>query len=396
MSEVGLTTELAAVEVALRAACARLDPDVVPAAAAPPLWALLDAVERLAAGAKVRLARRVETSGVGGRGGELGAARWMAQRSGTSVGQAAAQLAASTRVARLAGTDAALASGVLSAAQAVVVSDAAASSPADEARLLDAARTASLVDLREECARPKAATEPDLAARERRIHVARSLRTFTDAEGAWNLHARTTTAQGARIQAALAPYIEAEFERARVEGRREPREAYAMDALHAMATAEPATRRSRRPDAKVIVLIDHAALTRGATEPGERCEIAGVGPVSVATARSMLGEATLAAVVTDGVDVYSVAHLGRQVTAHQRTALEARGYRCEVPECGSSSGLQIDHITGWALNHRTQLDDLCWLCPHHHRQKTHDGHRIVGPPRQRRWLAPPGATSQVA
>ena len=34
-------------------------------------------------------------------------------------------------------------------------------------------------------------------------------------------------------------------------------------------------------------LIDHTALIRGHTEPGEKCEIAGVGPVPVATVKAM-------------------------------------------------------------------------------------------------------------
>jgi hypothetical protein len=38
----------------------------------------------------------------------------------------------------------------------------------------------------------------------------------------------------------------------------------------------------------------------------------------------MMADAFLAAVVTDGVDVRSVVHLGRNDTAHQRTALEVR------------------------------------------------------------------------
>jgi hypothetical protein len=82
--------------------------------------------------------------------------------------------------------------------------------------------------------------------------------------------------------------------------------------------------------------------------------------------------------VTKGVDVCSVAHLGRSVNAHQRTALEARGYRCEVPGCGGSRGLEIDHIEDWHLTWRTMLDSLVWLCRRHHLDKTHRGWRLDG------------------
>ena len=108
----------------------------------------------------------------------------------------------------------------------------------------------------------------------------------------------------------------------------------------------------------------------------------------LATARSMMADAFGAAVVMDGVDVYSVAHLGRSPTAHQRTALEARGYRCEVPGCASTTALEIDHIAEWTKTYRTRVQDLCWLCRLHHHDKTHRGFRLEGPVGNRRWLAP--------
>jgi hypothetical protein len=106
----------------------------------------------------------------------------------------------------------------------------------------------------------------------------------------------------------------------------------------------------------------------------------------------LLGEAFLVALIEDGCDVRRVVHLGRQVTAHQRSALEARGHRCEVPGCDVTWGLEIDHTTGWALTRTTRLDDLGWFCHHHHDQKTHRGYRITGPPGARIWSAPDGTT----
>ncbi len=136
------------------------------------------------------------------------------------------------------------------------------------------------------------------------------------------------------------------------------------------------------------MIIDHAALTRGRVEGDERCEIAGVGPVSLATARSLLADCFGAAIVTNGVDVFTVAHLGRSVTEHQRSALEARGYRCEVPGCGATRGLEIDHIDDWHDSFKTALEFLCWLCKRHHLDKTHRGWRLEGPAGDRRWVGP--------
>jgi hypothetical protein len=140
---------------------------------------------------------------------------------------------------------------------------------------------------------------------------------------------------------------------------------------------------------KVIVLIDHGALIRGHTVPGETCEIVGVGPISVATARELARDAFLTAVTTDGVDIRSVVHLGRAATALQRTALEARGMRCAVPGCGTTQRLEIDHVDGWAITRRTHIDQLDWLCHHHHQQKTHHSWHLAGPPGNRTWH-PPG------
>jgi hypothetical protein len=63
-----------------------------------------------------------------------------------------------------------------------------------------------------------------------------------------------------------------------------------------------------------------------------------------------------------------------------------------LPEVGAEieALLEIDHTTGWALTHTTTLDDLGWLCTHHHDQKTHHGHRLTGPPGNRTWIPPPG------
>ena len=104
------------------------------------------------------------------------------------------------------------------------------------------------------------------------------------------------------------------------------------------------------------MLIDYDALRRGYAEADETCEIAGVGPVPVATVRGMLADSFGAAIVTDGVDVYNVAHLGRSATAHQRTALEARGYRCEVPGCGSTTALRsTTSLTGTTRTERPSI-----------------------------------------
>ncbi|MCU1352256.1 MAG: hypothetical protein JWM05_1465, partial [Acidimicrobiales bacterium] len=158
----------------------------------------------------------------------------------------------------------------------------------------------------------------------------------------------------------------------------------------ARSPGDAPVRRPKGAAAKVIVRIDHAALVRGHARPGETCEIAGIGPVAVSTVREIIavGDAFLAAVVTKGTDVCSVAHLGRQVTAHQRTALEWRDPRCSNIACTNTLALEIDHRTGWAATRDTCLDDLDRLCPSCHRLKTHGGYHLEPGSGRRRFLPP--------
>lgn len=134
-------------------------------------------------------------------------------------------------------------------------------------------------------------------------------------------------------------------------------------------------RRRRYHGTKIIVRIDHAALMRGAAEGEEVCEIAGIGAIPVSTVRRMIeeGDPFLAGVVTKGIDVLSVVHLGRRATAAQLTALQWRDPECCVEDCTRSAYIQIDHREGWTFTHTTSLDDLDRLCKPHHDKKTYEG-----------------------
>jgi hypothetical protein len=112
---------------------------------------------------------------------------------------------------------------------------------------------------------------------------------------------------------------------------------------------------------------------RGRVEGDELCEIAGVGTVPAAVARGLLGDAVLKLVITRGVDVANVTHLGRGPTATQRIALLWATPACTNTQCGHTLGIQHDHRTPWAQAHETVLDNLDRLCTPCHRHKTHHG-----------------------
>ena len=281
--------------------------------------------------------------------------------------------------------------GELSAVQANEIASAAGADPGAAAELVAVARNDGFA-LRDKCRRVKAAAAPDEMARHRAIHASRSLRHWSDPDGAGRLEGRFTPEVLAELLVALEPFEAEAFRVARDEGRREGFDAYRADALLALARAgrDGNGCSSSRPRNTVHVVIDHAALLRGKAEAGERCEVAGVGPVPVRVVRSMLDDAFVTAVVSDGVDVSTVAHLGRRPTAHQRSALEVRDPECVVGGCHVRVGLEIDHVEPWSATRVTKLDALARLCRFHHAQKTHEGYRLEGGPGHWRWLKPDG------
>ena len=228
----------------------RLDPDAVSGSTAGELWAVLDRSERLCAAGKTLLARRLAQTHRPERAGARSAAEDLARRSGTSTGAAKDALDTSARLPGQPGVQGALRRGEVSLAQAAVISAAVAANSAEEHRLVELARRVSVPELREECARVRAAADPDPEATNRRLHRDRRLRRYVDGEGFWNLHAKGTPQAGAAFNVVLDAFTDRVFTTARRAGRTEPVQAYAFDALMALAdqpvgpTGRPAGRRA--------------------------------------------------------------------------------------------------------------------------------------------------------
>jgi hypothetical protein len=384
----GAMEEVTGYETALARFCAHFDPEAVPLEQAAVVYETLARMEKLVAGARVRLAARVEASNEWRRAGHRTAADWLARTAGVTAGVAHAELAASARLPELTATDEALRRGELSAVQATAVADAAAVDPAAERRLLVEAATASLRQLRDDCARVKAAADPDADARYQRIHRERSVRWFTDHDGAWNLHARGPVHLGAGVVAALRPLIDQAFTQARDGERHEPEAAYAFDALVALAGGS-IRGRGRKEKYLALLRVDLEALRRGAVEADKCCEVTGIGPVPVRVARDLLGEAVLQLVITRGRDVASVVHLGRGPSAAQKIALLWSQPTCSRQGCDQLwTHAEVDHRVPWAESHRTELVGLDRLCRHDHRLKTNQGWALVAGTGQRPMVPP--------
>jgi Domain of unknown function (DUF222) len=387
----------------------RLDPDAVSGSTARELWSALDQIERLGAAGKTLLARRVAATHQR-NGGTRSAAEELARRSGTSAGVAKDALTTSQRLPDQPGVDGALRRGELSPVQTALISAAVAADPSQAERLTELAAKVSLPELREECARVTAGADPDPAATNRRLHESRRLRRYIDSEGFWNLHAKGTPQAGAAFCAVLDALTDQRFQQARRDGRKELLEAYAFDALMTMAdraadpnphrpaaaahtsapsgdgpgptnrddpdstggtppaipSAPPAMSRGRpNPRYLALLRVDLQALRRGRVDDDEVCEIHGVGPVPVSVAEGLPGQAVLELVITRGVDVLNVTHLGRGPTAAERIALAWASPGCTVQGCWRSR-TENDHRQPWAESRHTRLDELDPLCHHHH------------------------------
>jgi Domain of unknown function (DUF222) len=425
-----------------------LDPDAVSGPSARELWGEFDRIERLGSAGKTLLARRIAATHDRDRAGSRTAAESLARQAGTSTSAAKEALETSNRLTELPSVASAMRHGELSPAQAAAITSAAAADRSAQRRLLELAGRASLVELREECARVRAAADPDPDATNRRIHGQRRLRHYTDGEGGWNLSARGTAQDGAAFTTVLNAITDEVFTAARRQGRHEPAEAYAFDALIAMAAhaagpdqpaapahggAAPAAlanggtapaadvpdgsdgqakhagppaggdaaifrngsrpvrpvppRRWTNPRYLALLRIDAAALRRGRVDGEELCEIAGVGPVPVSVARDLLGEAIVKLVITRGVDVANVTHLGRGPTTAQKIALMWTNPTCTAEGCHRRR-IEYDHRKPWSQTRHTRLDELDPLCEFHHDLKTRLGWALV-PGKGKRAFVPP-------
>jgi Domain of unknown function (DUF222) len=357
------------------------------------VWSSFDRIERFAAAAKTMLATRVEEAGDWKRAGARSAADHLAKLGGTTAVVARRALETSKQVAELPVIAEALRGGELSTMQVEAVAGAATADPSAAARLLRTARSTNIGELRAECLRTKVAADPDPDATYRRIAAERSARFYTDAEGGRNLHVRGTVDRVARIEKRLQPLVDELFKKASTEAQREPREAYVFDALVMLTEKEPASeqeptkRRAPKPAALMLFHLPFEAMVRGTLEGEETCEIVGAGPVPISVARELLGESILKLVITKGVDVVNVVHLGRGPTAAQRIALLWSSPKCSNIAC-SGMGVEIDHNHPWADKHETVLGNLDPYCGHDHGLKTNHGWSLVEGTGRRAFVAP--------
>lgn len=359
----------------------------------------LGALEKLVAASAVRCSQRA------GRD----AAAVLALAQGSTVTRAKRGLSLLEHASAVPVVDGALRDGAVSLDQVAVIAPAIRATPEALGTLLDRARSASIAELRDEVARSlrRARSEEAQVAVERRLHQRRFCRLSFPDGGGVRLQAFFGPIQGARVKAALADAIDARFRAASGSGDADEEPVGGGRSRSSEAAQRGETLDHRRADAladlvtgslrgargtagpHILVRVDAASLRRGAVGDGEICEIAGVGPVSIESARTLLGEGFFTVLVEDGVDIRTVSSTRRAIPRRVRAALMLRDRTCVVPGCGATDRLEIDH---WRLDFGrhgpTELDNLCRLCPTHHSMKTEQGWQLLGGPGHWRWLSP--------
>jgi len=378
---------------------AEADPDRVTTGQAAELVALFAEIERLAAAGKVLYAGRAAQGVTWRDEGHRSAASWMAETTRTGLGEAMATIETAEALQSLPETTEALRRGELSGSQLKVIAGAAVGDPSSEHALLEAAAAHSLKGLKERaaqvrCAASSAAQEN---ARYLAIKKARYVRHWADPDGAFRLDAKLTPDAGAKLISALQIEADARFNAARKAGDHEPPAAYCADALVALVSGEPAGAAGKGSGhggpsrATVVIRVDATALKRGHTKTGETCDIPGVGPVPVAAVKRQLPDAFVKILVHDGVDVTTVCHVGRTVTAHVQSALEGRDPVCVVPGCDTAQGLENHH---WDVRYETckstSLAGLARVCSWHHNLITYEGWVLRDEAGSWEWRPPPG------
>jgi len=375
---------------AIRAVLSEMDPESLNGPEAAEAVSVFVDLERAAAAGKAICARRVQQAGTYAETGHRDAADWLAQMAGESKGEALCALRTAHQLETLAPLREAFVSGELSAAQVRTIAGAGSVAPESVPALMEAARDESLKALRDraERARSVALSAHDQASRDAAAHAGRFLRTWRGIDGGVRGEFSLGTSDWGRCLGRLEARADTYFKRALASGTHEGHAQYLADALVDLVLGARTDGREG-PRARVLVRVDAAALRRGRLGPGEHCEIAGVGTVSVAVARELLGDSLFNVVVTDAHDVKTVSGTKRTIPTSVRIALHQRDPSCVVPGCDAVLGLEIDHwLTDYSDGGPTSLDNLARVCKVHHDMHTHKGWRLSGGPGEWRWVGP--------
>ncbi len=148
-----------------------------------------------------------------------------------------------------------------------------------------------------------------------------------------------------------------------------------------------ATKAGERPRPAIELLIDAETLagTVSSDLSRARCDLAGVGPIPIETARRLMCDGVVGRVVAGPSEVLDVGRWVQFPTAAQRRAVKARDEHCVWPDCTRiARWCDVHHVRPVAQGGRTELANLVLLCRRHH-----------GAVHERRWTLDRGPDGKV-
>ncbi|HUP69387.1 MAG TPA: DUF222 domain-containing protein [Acidimicrobiales bacterium] len=322
-------------------------------------------VEKACAALRAMAAARAAYCGAHRERGFNSPEDWLAGASGSTRSQAKSDIQTGSRLEDLPETKDAALQGDLSLGQAEEIARTEKEKPGSESEMIKTAKSSTRQQLADagRKLRQEGVDRKELAKDQ---HAKRGVRSWIDGDGMICGQFRFEPVVGVPLATRLVAEADRIHREARRNGSTESWEAHAADALAAMMGEGGA--KPHRTKADVVFVVDLRTFRTG-EHPETVSHIVGGGPVDPEVVREMAKDAFLKVVFHDGVNIHTVAHLGRYIPAELRTALELGdppefdGITCSG--CGKKFNLQWDHLDPVCAGGLTSYDNedpKCWEC----------------------------------
>ncbi len=129
---------------------------------------------------------------------------------------------------------------------------------------------------------------------------------------------------------------------------------------------------------EALLIVSRSALLERARAPQDRCELADGTQLPVETARRLMCDAAVRALLVDDEGTpLDVGRRTQKVSDALKAALIQRDRHCTFPGCTSRLGLDAHHLEHWIDGGETKLDNLALQCRPHHVIVHEGGHTVA-------------------
>jgi outer membrane murein-binding lipoprotein Lpp len=294
---------------------------------------------------------------------------WLASQLDVSQADARRTLAVQHQLTQLPDVQQAVRSGSVSSAKAAVITQAADGDEAVASSLLASAVGSSFEQLRR-AVQERSARETS-AEKRRRLRNSQYVSVQHD-------HDNMVLGQFRLLPDVAAPWLSqwSKVSRQAVSANALADEPLSTGAAQAEAFAGLLASGNGKSISVVNYHVDHAAFERGVAQDGERCEIAGVGPVPVSVIEDALPHSPIRLLVTQDNRLlwYSEERRSKQksgmVPDYVKRAVKAKAYgTCEIDGCVNTAD-EVDHVQARCNQGSDDVDNLNAKCKEHHDEKT--------------------------